>query len=153
MLGAPYTHVAAAFVEALAFEAEGALAARQETVTECVKEAYSADETPGASSAAQGEGDDGVQRVRSAQERGRERGNAGRRARGKGRGASNRPDAESERGRDGSGRRSENRAGEVSGEAVARPAVCTAKVMERLRIMARTSVAVPRRSHGRHRIP
>ena len=63
-LGAPYTHVAAAFVEALAVEAEGApkhvlttfmalLAARQETVTECfgafrVKGAYSADETPAA---------------------------------------------------------------------------------------------------------
>ena len=63
-LGAPYTHVAAAFVEALAVEAEGApkqalttfmalVAARQETVTECfgafrVKEAYSTDETPAA---------------------------------------------------------------------------------------------------------
>ena len=60
-LGAPYTHVAAAFVEALAVEAEGApkqvlttfmalVVAREETVTECfgafrVKEAYSADET------------------------------------------------------------------------------------------------------------
>ena len=63
-LGAPYTHVAAALVEALAAEAEGApkqtlttfmelVAVRQETVTECfggfrVKEAHSADETPAA---------------------------------------------------------------------------------------------------------
>ena len=63
-LGAPYAHVAAAFVEAFAVEAEGApkqvlttitalVAARQETVTECfgafrVKEAYSAEETPAA---------------------------------------------------------------------------------------------------------
>ena len=61
-LGAPHTHVAAAFVEALAVEAEEApkqvlttfmalVAAKQGTVTECfgafrVKEAYSADETP-----------------------------------------------------------------------------------------------------------
>ena len=58
-LGAPYTHVTAAFVEALMTEAEGIpkqvlttfmahVAARQDTVTECfgafrVKEAYSAD--------------------------------------------------------------------------------------------------------------
>ena len=63
-LGAPHTHVAAVFVEALAVEAEGApeqvlttfmalVAARQEAVTECfgafmVEEAYSADETPAA---------------------------------------------------------------------------------------------------------
>ena len=63
-LGVPYTHVAAVFVEALTTEAEGKpkqvlttfmahVAARQDTVTECfgafrVKEAYSADETPGA---------------------------------------------------------------------------------------------------------
>ena len=63
-LGAPYTHVAAAFVEALAAEAEGPpkqtlttfmelVAERKETVTECfgafrVKEAYSAEETPAA---------------------------------------------------------------------------------------------------------
>ena len=57
---------------------------------------------------------------------------------------SNRPNAESETGRDGGGRRSEDRAGEVSGEAVARPAVCTAEVMERPRIMARTSVTAAR---------
>ena len=45
----------------------------------------------------------------SAQERGRERGNAGRKARGKGRETSNRPNAASERGRDevGAGPRTE----------------------------------------------
>ena len=48
------------------------------------------------------------------------------------------------RGRDGGRRRPQDRAGEVSGEAVARPAVCTAEVMERLRIMARTSVVAAR---------
>ena len=52
--------------------------------------------------------------------------------------------AESERSRDGGGRSSEDRAGEVSGEAVARPAVCSAEVMERLRIMARSSVVAAR---------
>ena len=67
------------------------------------------------SSEVQGEGDDGVRRAWGAQERGRERGTAERRARGKGRATSSRPDAESERDRDGGGRRSENRAGEVSG--------------------------------------
>ena len=96
------------------------------------------------SSAAQGEGDDGVRRARGAQERGRGCGNAKRRARGEGRETSNRPDAESERGRDGGGRRSEDRAGEVSGEAVARLAVCTAEVVERFRIMARASVVAAR---------
>ena len=121
---APYTRVAAAFVEALAVEAEGApkqvlatfvalVAARQETVTECfgafsVKEAYSADETPAAQRKAK------VTMAFNAlgvlKSEGVERGNAGRRARGKGRETSNRPDAESERSREG-GRRSEDRAG------------------------------------------
>ena len=151
-LGAPFTHVAAAFVEALAVEAEEApmqvlttfmalVAARQETVTECfgafrVKEAHSADETP----AAQRKAKVTMELLKN----GEGAGDAGRRARGEGRETRNRPDAESERGRDGSGRRSEDRAGEVSGEAVARPAVCTAEVMERLRIMARTSVVAAR---------
>ena len=86
------------------------------------------------SSTAQGEGVDGVQRARSAPERGRVRGKAEKRARGKGRKTSNRPDPESERGRDGG---AQGR-GQSS---VARPAVCTADVMDRLRITARTSVA------------
>ena len=122
------------------------------------------------SCSAQGEGDDVVQHARSAEERGRGRGNAGRRARGKGPETSNRQNAESEEGRDGSGRRSENRAGEVNGEAVARPAVCTAEVMNASESWPEPAllrrgcwpmrketdscpVAVLRRSRGRHRFP
>ena len=124
--GAPYTHV-----EALAVEAEGG---REQVLTTFMLSGRNP------SSSAQGEDDDDVQRAWSAQERGRERGNAGR-ARGHGRETSNRPNAKSERSRDVGGRRSEDRAGEVSGEAVARPAVC---LMERLRIMTRSSVVAAR---------
>ena len=143
-LGAPYTHVAAPFVGrgrgGAQASADDILGARSSEAVNSDRVLWSvqgergvlSERTP--SSTAQGEGDDGVQRARS----------AGRRARGKGCGASNRTDAESERGRDGSGRRSEDRAGEVSEEAVARPAVCTAEVMERLRMMARTSVVAAR---------
>ena len=46
---------------------------------------------------AQGEGDNGVQRARSAQERGKRRGTVGRRARGKGRETRNHPDAKGQR--------------------------------------------------------
>ena len=141
----------AAFVEALAVEAEGApkqvlatFMANSDRLLWSVQGERGTLSWRNPSSAAQGEGGDGVQRARSAQERGRERGTAGRRARGKGRETSNRPDAECERGRDGGGRRSEDRADLVSGEAVARPAVCTAEVMERLRIMAKTSVVAVR---------
>ena len=56
-LGAPNTHVAAAFVEALAVEAEGA---PKQVLTTFMTLAAARQENP--SSAAQGEGDDGVQR-------------------------------------------------------------------------------------------
>ena len=46
---------------------------------------------------AQGEGDNGDQRARSAQERGKRRGTVGRRARGKGRETRNHPDAKGQR--------------------------------------------------------
>ena len=111
-----------------------------------MKEAYSADELPAAQRKAK------VTMAFNAlgvlKNEGGERGDAGRRARGKGRETSNRPDAENERGRDGSRRRAEDRAGEISGEAVARPAVCTAEVLERFETWAETDscpVAVLRR--------
>ena len=74
---------------------------------------------------------------------------------------SHRPDAESERSRDGGGRRTEDRSGSSGRETaarlaeclaevidtlrvMARPPVCTAEVMERLRTVARTSVVAAR---------
>ena len=97
-----------------------------------------------ASGPSQGEGDDDIQRARDAQERGRGRGDAGRRARGGGCTTSNRPKAEGERSRVASGSRSEDRTGEVSGEVVARLAIRSAEMMERLRLMARSSVVAAR---------
>ena len=83
-LGAPYTHVAAAFVEALTAEAEGQpkqvlttfmahVAARQETVTDWSVQSEGGLINGGnSSSAAQGKGDDDVQLAGSDQQRGRE---------------------------------------------------------------------------------
>ena len=51
---------------------------------------------------------------------------------------------ESERSRDGSGSRTEDRAGATGGEAAARPADCPAEVIERLRVMARHSLIAAR---------
>ena len=154
-LGAPYTHVAAAFVEALTAEAEGQpkqvlttfrahVAARQETVTGCfgafrVKEASSTEETPAAQRKAKVTMTFNSLGVIN-NEGGRGRGNVGRRARGQARETSTRPNTERERSREVSGSRSKDRIGENSGETVARPAVCSAEVIERLRIMARSSV-------------
>ena len=91
-LGAPCTHAAAAFVEALTAEAEGApqqvletfMAARGRAAGNSDRVLWpiqSQGGPPGrgdASNPAQGKGDDNVQRVRGEQERGRG-GDAGRR--------------------------------------------------------------------------
>ena len=124
------THVAAALVEALAVEAEKAPKQVLRTFVALRN----------TSSSAQGKVDDGVQRARSAQERWWGRGNAGRRDRGQGRETSNRPNAESERCRDGGGRRSED------SWRCQRGSSCeTCSLHSRtLRIMARTSVVAAR---------
>ena len=90
-LRVPCTHVAATFVEALAVEAEGAPKQVPTTFMALVAARQDSDRAPwsvqgqggvlsgrNASSSAQSEGDDGVRRARSAQERGSVRGNAGR---------------------------------------------------------------------------
>ena len=156
-LGAPYTNVAAAFVEALTTEAEGEpkqvlttfmahVAARQHAVTVLWSSQGEGGLLSGRNpnSSAQGEGDDVVQPARIDQERGRGRGNAGRSARSKTRETSTRPNAESERSREGSGRRTEDRDGANSGEAAARLADSSAEAIERLRLMARHSVVAAR---------
>ena len=113
--GAPYTHVAAAFVDSLTAETEGrgqgGLLSREN-----------------AGNPAQGQGGDDIQRAGGDQERGRGR-NAGQRARGKGRATSHRPNVESERSREGSGRRTEERAGSSGRQKAARLAECSAEVV------------------------
>ena len=110
-LGAPYTHVAAALVETLTADAEGApwrMAERQETFCAFrVKEAYSAEEVPATKRKAKVTMT--FKRARGDQERGRGR-NGGRRARGMGRATSHRLNVESEGSREGSGSRTEDRA-------------------------------------------
>ena len=134
--------MAAALVEALTAEAEGApkqvlmtfmahVAERQDTVIECCGafrvKAHSSDEMPAPQRKAK------VTMTFNALGVIKSVGGAGMLD-------EDRPNVESERSREGSGSRTEDSAGASGGEAAARPAACSAEVIERLGVLARHSL-------------